>query len=278
MKPLAGALILLALAPGEPPASGDATLRDRVSWNARERTAAGSRALASGDTEGAAAAFDAARRLRPEDPRTGYNAGTARIGTEDETAEALLSAAAGAAGPELAPAAWYNLGTARLASGDARGAIEALSEALRRAPADLAAKQNLEIALDEIQRQETEEQRQNAPPGSEGEPQQQRRSDEGDGGEDESEDESEDGRDGASSPAVGEPPRSDGDEPTARNASPGSGTASRQDPLPRFKDLPDMTAEQAAAILRSVEDLERQQRRERARRAAAERAAVEVDW
>jgi hypothetical protein len=39
-----------------------------------------------------------------------------------------------------------------------------------------------------------------------------------------------------------------------------------------------MTAEQAAAILRAVEDLERQQRRERARRAAEQRARVEIDW
>ncbi|MCB1009292.1 MAG: hypothetical protein KDB94_10395, partial [Acidobacteria bacterium] len=49
-------------------------------------------------------------------------------------------------------------------------------------------------------------------------------------------------------------------------------------PPPQFKDQEDMTAEQAAALLQAVEDLERQQRRERALDQARKKAKVEKDW
>lgn len=269
MRALVGALLLLALAPADGP-TDEASLADRLSWNARERVAAGRRALTDGDAAAAGEAFDTAHRLQPDDPRTAYNAGTARIGTDPTRAEALLSAAAAEAGPWLAPSAWYNLGTSRLAAGDAPGAVEALTEALRRDPRHAAAKQNLELALDELERRRRdEEQRDSSSTGESEQQRQQRRADgEGDDAEPSSEPPT---AAGDQPPAEGEP---EPGEPSRSGSTPGAD----EGPLPQFRDLADMTAEQAAAILRAVEDLERQQRRERARRAAAERAAVEVDW
>ena len=67
--------------------------------------------------------------------------------------------------------------------------------------------------------------------------------------------------------------------PPASDSSPAQGSAAESpSALPQFHDLPDMTAEQAAAILRAVENLERQQRRERAEKASAAKPRVEIDW
>jgi tetratricopeptide (TPR) repeat protein len=269
MKPLVGTLLLAALAAGEAPRLAPPALADRLQWNARERTATGARALAAGDDEHALEAFDAAHRLRPDDPRTAFNAGTARIAGDAAGAAALLDPAARAAGPDLAPAAWYNLGTARLAAGDAQGAVEALREALRRAPDSVDAKQNLELALHELDRQRERETP--SAKADESQPTPQRSSAAGEEGS------SDEGGD----PAPQTPPEANG-EPRPQEGAPDPSRSGADrpapDPLPQFRDLPDMTAEQAAAILRAVEDLERQQRRERARRTAGQRAQVEIDW
>jgi tetratricopeptide (TPR) repeat protein len=276
MKAFGLPLVVLALAQaGAPaaPAGSAATLAERLAWNARERTAAGDRALAAGDAESAARAFDTAQRLRPDDARTGYNAGTARMGVDDPLAAALLDAAAQAASAELAPSAWYNLGTARLAAGDAPGAVAALTEALRRDPARDDAKQNLELALAELERQRQQEP-QPSPSGDAGDPES--GSEGADAGDDDS---------ASSQPSPSEedsrgedrgPPPGDSEDAQGAGEPTTGGQGER--PLPQFRDLPDMTAEQAAAILRAVDDLERQHRRERAQRAAAQRAQVEIDW
>ncbi|HEX9800096.1 MAG TPA: hypothetical protein VGC00_08020 [Thermoanaerobaculia bacterium] len=266
-------LLLAASLTARTPPAVEAPLAERLQWNARERTATGIRALAAGDSASAIEAFDRARRLRAADLRTTFNAGTARIADDAAGAAALLAEAARAASPELAPAAWYNLGTARLAAGDADGAAEALRETLRRAPDHADAKHNLELALRELDRQRPKEKAESPSSPGEGESrrEQARRGEGGEKGE------------------AGEPQEpSAPDEPDDRgetsqhdaDAAPASGSApsAGRRPLPQFRDLPDMTAEQAAAILRAVEDLERQQRRERARRAAEQRARVEIDW
>ena len=55
----------------------------------------------------------------------------------------------------------------------------------------------------------------------------------------------------APAPQAGAPPAQAGQPPPPKER-----------PLPQFEDQKDMTAEQAAAILQAVENLERQQRRE----------------
>lgn len=257
---------------GSEPAA--ATLLDKLGWNSRERTATGIDALRAGRPDAGRAALDTALRLRPEEPTTQFNAGTARLAQGDPSATSLLERAAQSAGPELAPAAWYNLGTARLASGDLQGAVAALVEALERRPEHAAAKHNLELALREIerqkqkreqeqQRQQQEKQAQRERSDSEPSPQQDTQPDPG-----------------QNESAAPQSPTADGTRPEPKPA-PGSqpaGTGQKPGALPQFRDLPDMTADQAAAILRAVENLERQQRRDRAARAAAVATTVEIDW
>jgi len=295
---------LALLAPGAPvaaPAPAGTprpSLADRLSWNARERTATGLRDLRLGDQGAAREAFDQALALRPDVPLARFNAGTARIGSDDRGAAKLLEPAARQAPANLAPEAWYNLGNARLGAGDARGAVDAYVEALRRRPDFTDAKFNLELALRERQRQESRQQSQEDrqkdsesarsqqagdQPGQDGSsrreqeqrPSAEQREDEGN---------SRDGPRDRDRPAPGQPPEPGQGESGADS---GHGTppseAARQSQsgrqeLPQFHDLPDMNAQQAAAILRAVDHLERSHRRARAAERARRQAAQDKDW
>ncbi len=272
---------------------GDPPLADRLGWNPRERTATGIAALAGDRAGEAAAAFDTAWRLAPDSPVAAFNAGSARLAAGRPDALPALEAAARAAlaaegAGTLATDALYNLGNARLAAGDAAGAVEAFTAALRRDGARLDAKHNLELALRRLdeQRQQPESTR---PPG--GEADETQPEGEGDGDTADSGEPGDDPGaprpdDGATSGAARpQPAPATAAEPSA-NASPGGanrddapGPAPRREaPLPDFRDQPGMSAEQAAALLAAVENLERQQRLDRARAARRERAEVEKDW
>jgi Ca-activated chloride channel family protein len=280
---LAGAALAQAPAPPSDPPPDPATqapLSERLGWNARERTAAGARALERGDAAGARQALDQALRLRPDDPARRYNAGTGRLADGDPSAGVLLDLAAREAPPELAPSAWYNLGDARLAARDFPGAAAAFIESLKRRPDHAGAKHNLELALRELEKERQRQQQQQGdqqqpnpdqdPSGENGERPQ-------DSGDQNQPDRKEPQGEPDQRPQDGDPqdPQQQ-NEPGGQRSRPGE-----QDPsaLPQFRDLPDMTAEQAAAILRAVENLEREQRKERAAKAArARRATVEIDW
>jgi len=278
--------LLAASTPAVPPAQPvdskptvTTPTRDRWMWNARERTAAGRAALQKGDAQGAIDAFDVARRLRPEDPRTAYNAGTARIGSDPKAAAPLLDGAAQAAGPQLAPSAWYNLGNARLAAGDAKGAVDSFVEALRREPQNADAKQNLELALRAMAEQQKQQQQQSETSGDTSKQQPKPGDSKPEKGDSESEPSQQEGSESKHEPGSDSSSKDASSEPGESSGQPSNGGADqRQNPLPQFRDLPDMTAEQAAAILRAVEDLERKQRHDKALKAAQQRATVEKDW
>ncbi|HYU30717.1 MAG TPA: tetratricopeptide repeat protein, partial [Thermoanaerobaculia bacterium] len=128
---------------------------ERWLWNPRERTTLAMAAWDAKDPKTAAEAAGTALRLAPDDPRTRYNAGTAELGNHRlRQSIGLLEKAVRDAPPDLAPAAQYNLGNARLAAGDAAGAVEAYKQALRLAPADADAKHNLELALREREKEQ----------------------------------------------------------------------------------------------------------------------------
>lgn len=310
-------------------------------WNARERTAAALGRLDAGDPAGAAESLDTAWRLRPEDPLAAYNAGSGRLLAGRPDALPALEAAARALAasessdpraPELAADAFYNLGNARLAGGDAGGALEAYAETLRRAPRREDAKRNLELALRALEQQQ--QQRNPGSPGrdddtqndeaggqdsqtgaGDGEPNQ----DEKTSGEGEDQDRTggdpREGDDSASQPGAEKgapngtgdsssptdapptPPSTEGLSPSPESSSspsteesssspdtpPSSQPAApagsrRRERLPGFVDQPELTADQAAALLDAVEDLERQQRRQRALERARRRSEVEKDW
>lgn len=238
---------------------------ERWLWNPRERTAVAIGAQARGEPEAAVRPLETAARLRPDDPLVQYNAGSGALAAGDaRDAVGYLERAAAAAPPALGPAAHYNLGTARLGAGDAAGAVEALSQSLRLAPGQADAKHNLELALRELERRRGREQRP-SPQGAEGEGSPEDRP-----GEEGGEPRPEEGRQGENGSQGSQPgPAQPQGEPQTAEASGG---------LPRFRELPDMTAAQAAGLLEAVENLERQQRRRAAAQGQRRRAETGEDW
>ncbi len=277
MPPKVLPVLLLAALPslGDLPwASALPDWAERWLWNPRERTGRAIEAWEAKDPAKAAAAAATALRLAPDDPRVQFNAGTTELGARHAGKSAkLLEQAVRFAPPDLAPAAWYNLGNARLAAGDAAGAVEAFKQSLRRAPGDADAKHNLEIALRERER---EQMRMKQPQeGSRGDRQDPKNDSNQSGGGDPSQpqdqrtsDANDPGRDRQKGQPA--PPQQAGPRP----AQPGQG----QQPLPQFRNQKDMNAQEAAALLQAVENLERQQRRKQAAQRAAQRGAQEKDW
>lgn len=255
---------------------------DRWLYNPRERTERGLEESRAGRHDEAADRFDRALRLgggavddpeAPQDPRLLYNSGTAHLAAGGEQrAVDLLERAAGAEDlpRALGSHVQYNLGNAKLAAGDPGGAVTAFEEALRRAPDDEAAKHNLEVALRRLE----EQNRMSMPPAGGGaagdESGGESTSDRG--GSDTQGDEPRPDQ-GPSDPQAGQPP-ADGGRP---EPDPDPGDRGDQ-PLPGFEDQPDMTAEQAAALLEAVENLERRQRQEQAAQQARRVSPEGKDW
>jgi len=248
---------------------------ERWLYNPRERTERVIEAMGKDDPNAADTAVgpaDTAVRIAEDDPQVRFNAGTAHLAAGHERqAVKLLEEAAKKAGPELSPTAHYNLGNAKLAAGDAAGAVEAYKKTLRADPGNADAKFNLEIALREREK----------PPnplrapreGSRG----QRRGEKdpsNQGGAGNATDQS-DKRSDASNPGTSD--RS-GEGQRSGQAGPPSLPQGGRQPLPNYKDQPDMSAREAAALLSAVENLERQQRRAEAARRARERVSGAKDW
>lgn len=249
---------------------------ERMLYNARERDAVAIERYRQGDRKGAVKPADTALRLEPQDPLVGFNAGTAHLGAGDaQGAVKLLEKAAAQAPAELKSKAWYNLGNAKLAARDAAGAVEAFKQALRAAPADADAKFNLELAL-----REREKERLRAKSPQEGS-----RGDRG-GGQEDSQAEGNDQPGEKQKPSPSQDPQAGANNKSQDAQSPAQGQPGEQgQPSPqegqrpfRFQDQPEMTAAEAAALLQSVENLEREQRRAEAARRSRERAADGKDW
>jgi len=240
---IAWLLLLLAASAGAASAEWP-EWAERWLWNAGERTARGMEALREGNAEEAVEPLETALRLDTEDGVVLFNAGTGRLATgHGDPAAPLVAAAAKKA--DIAPSAYYNLGNFRLAQDDYSGAIEAYKKALRAAPDFADAKFNLELA-----RRLLEEQQQETPPPQE-EPQEEQ------GSESQQEEQQQEEQEQQPPPQQEEQQEKEQDE---------------------FRDLPDMTAEEAAAILEAVENMERERRREEALEAAKKNARGKKDW
>jgi tetratricopeptide (TPR) repeat protein len=246
------------------------TWAERWLYNARERTDAAIDAAHAGDAKRADDFAETAARLAPDSPLAHYNAGTARLGAGRKDAAQELETALKSPTADLAADGAYNLGNARLAAGDSAGAVEAYEQALRSAPDHGDAKYNLELA---IARRDRDRLRTRSPrEGPQG--------DRGGGNQNTQSSGNEGQADKPRNTGASDPGRSlqQGQQsgPTGRpgQASPhANGQA-----LPGYTDQPEMNASEAANLLRAVENLERQQRREAAARIARQRAAQGKDW
>ncbi len=262
------------------------TWAERWLWNPRERTERAISSLAEkpggpddesarrAAADRALPAAETALRLAPDDPTVQYDTGTVRL-LAGKNRKALSSLEKGARGApaDLAADAQFNLGTGRLAAGDAAGAVEALKAALRAEPNHAAAKHNLELALVERARERLRSKEPKDGPRGD------RRGDRETG--------QKGGGDEPENPPKDEKPQTQGQPPEPKK--PGEDGAPKPGPQPktqgpgtdsldRFREQPDMNAREAAAILRSVERLEREQRRAEAEKRARAAAAQNVDW
>lgn len=266
---------------------------DRWLFNADERTRAGRAALGAGDADRAVERFDTALRLAPEDAVARFNAGTARLTDERPGARELLEAAAQDAPGSLQAAASYNLGNARLQGNDLPGAIEAYENALRADPSFADAKHNLEVALRQLEQQQQnpqdqpnqdqqqdqqdqeqqQDQQQNQDQQDQDQQDQQQNQDQGD--QEQDQEQQQDQQQDQNQEQQDEQDQ----ESDETQESGGAGQGGEESPLPQFQDLPDMTAEEAAAILEAIQNMERQDRREQALEAAKKaQASGQKDW
>jgi len=263
----------------ETPPPGPWTARlERLLHNPRERTATALDAYRGGRFQEALSSAREARGLASDLPLTAFNAGTAElaagfhreaVATLEETVQTLRIEEVGESlhrppetrfhQPRLAASALYNLGNARLAQGDPAGAVRAYEDALRLAPGHEDSKFNLELALRELEKQQPPPPSPQSPEQGEGEGESEQppepRQGPGEGRDEEREDPGEQPEEGAA------------EQPQPLDS-----------PLQNFQDQPDMTAEEAAAILEAVENLERQQRREEAAERARSTSRGEKDW
>jgi len=251
---------------------------ERWRYNARERTAQALDSYKAGKAKEAAATADSALRLSHGDLLASFNAGTAHLAAGDKArARELLEKAADAPDPQVATTAAYNLGNARLESGDAAGAVEAYKRALRLTPGHQNAKHNLELALAEREKEKNrlrspkDGRKNDRPDGKEPTPEPSK----GQGSPEQKPEPSPQGEPGRSP----EPPKApQSGQKTAPEGKNGSPNRAPGQPLPGFKDQPEMNAREAAAVLESVENLERQKRRHEALERLKRRATNGRDW
>ena len=244
---------------------------ERWLYNPRERM---ERAMEEEDPEKAVRPADTALRLAPDDPLVQYDAGTAHLGAGNaRKAAAILEKAAKGAGPDLSTTAHYNLGNARLAMGDAAGAVQAYKQVLRAAPGNQEAKFNLEIALREEQKQKMGGQA--SPRGGRGSNSktQDPSNQQGRGKPDEDPNQDQNRRQPPSPQQQGQQQRQ-GEQGDTRQ----DGNQGQDDRLPQFRNQPEMSGREAASVLSAVENLERQQRRDQAAKRARQRSAKGKDW
>ena len=249
----------MALAVAAPAGADWPPWGERWLVNPVERTERALDRAREGTGDDAVEPLETALRLAGDHPVALYNAGTARLASGREDARPLLEAAAAGEARRLAGRANYNLGNARMAGGDLEGAIAAFEQALRHEPGLGDAKFNLELArrLLEEQEQEQEQQDRQEPQEAKERQQEEQRQEQ----EQQQQQEKQPQQDPRQQPQdAPQPPRQ------------------QESPLPQFENLPDMTAQEAAAILEAVENLEREQRRRDALEAAGKNARGKKDW
>ncbi|MEZ5331253.1 MAG: hypothetical protein R2991_04195 [Thermoanaerobaculia bacterium] len=241
-------------------------LRTRVEgwlFNPRERTERALSDLENGDADAAAGKLESAARLLPDDPLARFNAGAGDLAADaaGDAVEHLSRAAEGATG-ELKARALYNLGNAQLAQEDFPAAVAAYKDSLRLEPAQDDAKHNLEIALDRLEEQRSRHGRDQETPEAPNQGEQ----------------ESSSGQGNERPPDQPEPQGNEPDEGSPGQGAPRPSDQSDDSPLRNFQEQPDMTAEQAAAILEAVENLEREQLRRLAEERQQDESAGDRDW
>lgn len=117
----------------------------------------GNRAFEQGDFDAATQRYQRAEVEAPDISEPYYNAGNSLLRQDraDDAARHLEQALRNA-GHELSADAAFNLGNAYFESGDYAAAAQAYADSLRRAPEEIDAKHNLELALQKMEQDQVE--------------------------------------------------------------------------------------------------------------------------
>lgn len=127
----------------------------------RAETREGNRLYEEGRYAEAHAKYLEALLEAPDSPIIRFNDGNALYQGQDyESALESFRAAVESGDPQLAAAAWYNLGNTLYRQGALPESLEAFKQALRADPADVDAKHNLERVLEQMQQQQEQQQQQ----------------------------------------------------------------------------------------------------------------------
>ncbi len=125
----------------------------------RSEVEAGNRLYEEGRFEEAHEQYLEALRAAPDSPVVPFNNGNALYRTDEfQRAMEAYQEAAESGDPAVEAQAWYNLGNALYRQQQLQPALEAYKQALRRNPADVDAKHNLELTLEQMQEQQQQQQ------------------------------------------------------------------------------------------------------------------------
>ncbi len=225
---------------------------------AHKLTEEGNRAFEEGRLEEALKAYTEAQVHAPESPELFYDVGNVLYRQGDYVAaQEAFERAVQAASDELRADALFNTGNALFQQEDYEGAIERYRDVLGVDPEDADAKRNLELALRRMQQQEQQQQPQSSPNSDE---QQQQ-------------DQPPPPQDGSSEPDEQQPP----DAPPPQDGSEGEPQQEEQQ-QPRANQPGQMTPEEAQRLLDALEEQERQEAKERAKKTRTRSKKKEKDW
>jgi len=149
------ALLAAGVAGAEEKAKTRGSLVDEVLLRPQRLTSQGRAAYDKGDYPKAQERFDGAAAVRPDDPRTRFNAADAlfKAGKLEQAAELFRALGSDDASP-FAAAARYNLGNVLLEKQEFKDAVESYRGALRVNPGDADTRRNMEIALRALKEQQ----------------------------------------------------------------------------------------------------------------------------
>ncbi len=137
------------------------SLVDEVLLRPQRLTSQGRAAYDKGDYPKAQERFDGAAAVRPDDPRTRFNAADAlfKAGKLEQAAELFRALGSDDASP-FAAVARYNLGNVLLQRQEFKDAVESYRGALRVNPGDADTRRNMEIALRALKEQQQKQKEQ----------------------------------------------------------------------------------------------------------------------
>jgi Ca-activated chloride channel family protein len=136
-----------------------ADIKDEILARPSRETNRGLKAYEGGDMAQSLAAFESARKARPDSPITRFNEAVAQAKTGKGSEAIETFTALSRDKNDLGFESHYNLGNALLDAKQLPGAVAAYRDALRLRPDDLRARRNLEIALRQLDQQKKEQEK-----------------------------------------------------------------------------------------------------------------------